>query len=365
VLPSTLSDAGPLHALPVPRRLAVFRALQVGDMLCAVPALRALRAALPGTEIVLVGLPWARTLAHRFDGYLNGFLEFPGYPGLPEQPVRLRQVPLFLRQAQRYGFDLVLQMHGNGRLTNPLVGLFGARRYAGFREEHGYCPDDGAHFLPWPAHDHELRRLLQLLAFLGVAPRGEQMEFPVRAHDHDALRALPAMRALVPGEYVCIHPGARRAEKRWRTDQFAAVADALARRGLRVVLTGTMEEAPLTHAVASAMRTRAIDAAGPMSLGALAALMTGARLVVCNDTGISHLASALGVPSVVVFLAADPERWAPLDGARHRAVYDPATCRRPTPGYAPAGRACPAGITPQIVLAEAEPLLATGHAHAA
>lgn len=305
----------PLLTHDPPEKLAVFRALQLGDMLCTVPALRALRAALPTAEITLVSLPWASEFAARFPALVDRFVAFPGHPALPEGPAKPLAFPGFLRDVQRRGFDLAIQLHGSGGITNALVALFGAQRFAGFYLPDAWLPDPDT-FIPYPDHGHEAERLLALTTALGAPAQPLKLEFPLSPGDYEELAAvLPADFTDTP--YVVIHPGSRAAERRWSPRSFAQVADALANQGLRVVLTGSTTEQELVTAVSAAMRAPAIDLAGSTTLGALAALMRGTRLLISNDTGASHLAAALQVPSVVLFSASDPERWAPPDRRRH------------------------------------------------
>jgi ADP-heptose:LPS heptosyltransferase len=315
----------PQTNLPVeaPRSVALLRALQLGDLLCAVPALRALRAAWPRATITLIGLPWAEGFARRFASYVDEFVAFPGYPGLPEQPPQVDKLPAFFARMRARGFDLSVQMHGSGMVTNEVIELLGARQSAGFRPANGHA-SDREHFLPYPETLHEVRRILALLLHLGLPVPDEALEFPLTDADFREADALPGVARLVPGRYVCLHPGARHAHKRWAPERFAAVGDALHDAGFDVVLTGSAAEQPITRAVAQAMRAPALDCASDVSIGALAAVLARARLLVCNDTGVSHVACGLGLPSVVVFFATDPSRWAPLDATRHRAIYDPA-----------------------------------------
>jgi ADP-heptose:LPS heptosyltransferase len=337
-------------------KVAVFRALQLGDMLCVVPALRALRAAMPQAHITLIGLPWARQFGRRFNRYIDACLDFPGFPGLPETAPVLEAIPRFIATAQRERFDLLLQMHGSGTLSNPLCAAFGARRIAGFYRRNQYCPEVSS-FLPWSEQEHEILRYLRLMDFLGIAACDPQLEFPLFKCDFDALQEdVRTVRA--PATYACIHPGARLPSRRWPPHRFAEIADRLAVAGLQVIVTGTMQEADVTRAVLSAMRMPAIDLTGKTELGALAALLADARLLICNDTGVSHIAAAVRAPSIVICSGADPLRWAPLDTGLHRVLYQPIDCRPcmhfscPLPGHP-----CATGVSVESVWRAARDLL--------
>src|SRR5689334_11847032 len=106
------AGATPLNSAP--RTIAVFRALQLGDLLVAVPALRLLRTAWPTARVTLIGLAWASSFCRQFSDYIDDFLLFPGNAGLPEATPRPHEFERFIREACSRRFCLAIQMHGTG-----------------------------------------------------------------------------------------------------------------------------------------------------------------------------------------------------------------------------------------------------------
>jgi ADP-heptose:LPS heptosyltransferase len=328
-------------------KIAVVRALQLGDLLCVVPALRALRAAYPQAHIALVGLPWAREFVARFGRYLDDFIEFPGFPGMPERACDAQALPAFFERMKQERFDLALQMHGDGRIMNPLTVVMGAERNAGFYLPERHRPGEG--FIDWRAGEHEVLRYLRLVEHLGAPSKGSHLEFPLSEADWREFNPL----GLHERRYAVVHPGSQLPSRRWPAERFAEVADALAMDGLRVVLTGTRAEAPITARVRAAMREPALDLAGRTSLGALAAVVGRARLLVSNDTSVSHIAAATRTPSVVISCGADAGRWAPLNRELHRVLHHEIECRPCAHRDCPIGHPCALAISARQVVFEA------------
>lgn len=361
----------PITATEPIRRIAVFRALVLGDLLCATPALRALKAGWPDSELTLIGLPWARELARRLSS-IDRFVEFPGHPGLPEVEPNLIQWPAFHDRMRSQRHDLLVQLHGSGSIVNPMLAGFGAKRTAGF-----FDPDDAATQVgdltlhtPWPMSGTEIDRLLHLTDHLGVPRPPMDLDFPVHAADWRSLQssvpeldgragaAASATGVDAPEPFACLHPGAQLASRRWPPERFARVADGLRRHGLRVILTGSPAEAPLTAAVLAAMTGPALDLTGRTTLFELGALLQRAAILVCNDTGVSHVAAAVGTPSVVISSGGDAERWAPLDRARHRVIWRDRPCRPCAHAVCPMDDPCAAGVGADEVGAAVAEMLA-------
>jgi ADP-heptose:LPS heptosyltransferase len=299
------------------KKIIVFRALQLGDMLCHIPAMRALRRAYPQANITLAGLPWAKSFTERFADYFDDFIWFPGYPGLPEQPVDPAAFAAFLHKVQGQSFDLALQMQGNGTIVNAMVELFEAHDTAGFYLPGDYAPNQD-YFMPYPDEGTEIERHLRLMEFLGIPAQGTFLEFPLTSRDQQDYNEL--MLSLQPKKYVCIHPGSRGAWRQWPVANFAAIADYAVSCGFEAVITGTKDETGIVDEVISHMEQPAINLAGKTSLGAIGVLISNAYALISNCTGVSHMAAAFKTPSMVISMDGEPERWGPINKEIHRTI---------------------------------------------
>jgi len=308
-----------------PRRIAIFRALQLGDLLVAVPAFRAIRKRFPAAEITLIGLPWAASFVQRFNRYIDRFVEFVGFPGIDEVEANPERTACFLQEQRACEYDLVVQMHGDGKTSNPFalalggkvtVGYFEDRRPAGMTLGRQY-PDD----------QPEIERNLGLARLLGCSDCDPGLEFPLFKQDYAEAGALLHQLPAATRPWVGIHAGARPPARRWPVEYFAQVADTFAQHfSAQIILTGSPGEKTTIRQVADLMKTQPLNIAGETSLGGLAALISELDLFISNDTGPAHIAEAVDTPGVTIFGPADYRRWAPLNQERHRVVRHPVKC---------------------------------------
>jgi ADP-heptose:LPS heptosyltransferase len=361
---------GALLLDPSVRTVAVVRLRTgMGDLLCTVPALRALKAARPDVRVALVTWAEMAPVVERMAAHVDELVDFPGYPGIPERAPQVEAWAGWVRSVRSRRFDVALQAYGANAAANEVVAAMGARRTGGFfattaLERTG--PLDLATHVPYPAHLHEVDRHLHLLGHLGVPGAGRHLELPVSTADRGEGGRVMAAAGLVPGRFVAVHPGATCSSRRWPAERFAAVVAALAADGWRVALTGVPAERPVVDAVLAALPPGLATTAGPgvadlcgaTGLGGFAAVLDAAALLLTNDTGAAHAASALAVPSVVVFLSGDPRRWAAPDAARHRVVREQVECS-PCPHLdCPIDFRCATRVGPERVLAAVRELLA-------
>ncbi|MBM7808183.1 ADP-heptose:LPS heptosyltransferase [Geodermatophilus bullaregiensis] len=316
-----LSPAGAL--VPGVERIAVLRANWLGDLVLTLPALAALRAAYPDAEITYLGAPWHPELLAGRPGPWDRVVVVPPWPGVRDAPGASRdgaEVHEFLSGQRDEGYDLALQLHGGGGNSNPFVAALGARVTAGARDV-GAPPLD--RWLPYCSDQHEVLRCLEVAGLVGAVPTTLEPRLAVTPED-----AAAADGVLPPGPepLVALHPGAQDPRRRWPAEHFAALADALAGEGTRVVLVGAGDADRRTaDAIRAAAAAPLLDLVGRLPLGALAGVLARCRLVVANDSGPRHLAEAVGTATVGVFLERNLLNAGPLTRRRHRVAVSAAT----------------------------------------
>lgn len=343
------------------RRIAVLRGGGLGDFLFAVPAIHALRAAYPDASVVLLGTPLHEALLRDRPSPVDEIVPLPPHPDN-----RPEATGDFLRRACREPIDLGMQLHGGGAWSNPFVLALRPRYSVGPRTPKAAALTRN---LPFRYYQHEVLRWLEVANLAGAPPVLLQPEITVTAADH---RAADQVLGDPDGPVVAIHPSATDPRRRWPVERFAEVAARCLARGTTVVLLGTEDERDLLGTLHGQIAA-AVDegAAGRLRMlvgapfPAVVGVLARCAVVLGNDSGIRHLAQAVGAPTVGIYWMVNVINAGPLGRGTDRVLMSFVThcpvcgadCTNEELPRCPHDDSFVAGVGVDAVLGEVEDLL--------
>ncbi len=278
-------------------RILVLRGGAIGDFILTLPALHALRRRWPDAYIELIGYPHIADLAvtagivNRVQSLERAEISrfFSRRPEFPDDQVA------FIRS-----FDIIVSyLHDSDGLVKDNLLLAGGRTVL--------------YGSPIVTEGHAVEFLMRPLASLAIYPENEICQLALGDTAAQAGRRL-LMESGVKRDPVVLHPGSGSRRKNWPVDRFMDVARRLRDKRDVCFLLGEAD-----HSIEKPLRNGRSDIPLIMNLDLqqVAALLSASSLYVGNDSGITHLASALGLPGVALFGPSDPARWGPR-GARMR-----------------------------------------------
>ena len=282
-----------MSALPARPRILVVALRRLGDVLLTTPLIRSLKQAYPDAAIDV--LVFAGT-----QGILAGNPDIANVITMPERPGAVASFAMLRKLWRRY--DLAISTQSGDRPT--FYARAAGRRSAGLVGGAGVLSRLKRLALTHPVeivgNTHRVREVLQLAEALGIAPVAELV----------APQGAPSVGAAPARPYAVIHAAPMYRYKRWTDEGWRGLAAALNARGLAVVATGGPGDRQELDAIWAARPVvKRLD--GALSWPQLAALIQGASVYVGPDTSVTHLAGAVGTPTVALYGPTDPRLWGP------------------------------------------------------
>jgi ADP-heptose:LPS heptosyltransferase len=311
-----------------PLRILILKLDHIGDFLLSVGALALLREAWPDAHFTLVCGPWNAKLASQLAKFeeiftCNFFLPRSG-EGINTQIAEFRQLPLG-------EYDLAIDLRHDTE-TRPLLNHVRARYRAGFASNPQFpvpldlAMPDVEMISPLEAPRNALHsevRLVTLVAAI-ISTFGEHKGCNAQA----LMASRPAIRYFDHGPVVALAPGTGNSIKQWGAARFARVASALSKEaGCRFVLIGgDADKADAVLVAAALTPDQYVDAVGKLDISDVPLALAGVDLFIGNDTGTTHMAALMGIPTVNIFSGiADINIWR-ARGANVVTLYAPVEC---------------------------------------
>jgi heptosyltransferase III len=321
---STINYSKPIDWKKV-KRVLVVKLRSIGDTVLATPSLIALRRFLPEAQIDILLEDWVAPVLDGFDVVDNVIAVGKS------STERLRTAWMLWQQK----YDVAFNLHG-GTTATMFVRASGARHRMGYSNYqysflYNHLLSAASDF--WQQENtHSAEQQLALLGFVGVPVDDRpKSRLAVEERRLDSIRQKHPEFEISDLKFALLHPSTAFFTKEWPTENFARTAEFLQEKGVVSVAISSKKEAVTLDALRAASSVPVITF-DDLTLPEIAALASKAAVFVGNDSGIAHIAAAVGTPSVVVFGSSNRNHWRPWTDAPNEIVFEEFACQ-PCPGY--------------------------------
>lgn len=313
----------------------------IGDQVLAYPFFHYLRKANPKAHIGVVCASWVESI--QFKNLVDEVITLaPRKPGMFGKLSMLEESAQSIRQSARekgpWEQGIILPNSFSSAWIFYRAGVISRRGY--LDDSRGLLLNEKVH---WPTQTivHRAQAYVDLLPsmarpkrpvseFWGVPAENELDEdIPGEIPFFDAARAWPDSEPLdkPSGNYWVLAPGSQAETRRWPVQKFAELASRIARKtGWTGYVVGGLAEAELAEHLCQNSDLKLVDLTGQGAVSSLWKVFSGAKLSVCNDSGLAHVAALCGSPVQVIWGAGNPKRTLPLGKNKIQIIFNPIDC---------------------------------------
>lgn len=306
-------------------RVLIVRLRSIGDTVLATPSLISLKRFLPYAEVDILLEDWVAPVLEGFENVTN----------IITTGKETRSRISAARTIRKRKYDVVINLHGGTTSTWFTIAAGAKHRvgYSNYRYAYAYNHRLSSASEYWEQkHTHSAEQQLALLGHVGVPVEDRPpSRLTVTKERAKQIEERLAHLGIAGKEIALIHPAAAFDSKTWPAERFAAIVDLLTARGLYPILTAGSNEQSVVDAVRSHTSSPLV-AFTDLQLPDVTALSVRSRIFIGNDSGIAHIAAAVGTPTVVIFGSSNREHWRPWTMAPNKIVYEEFACQ-PCPGY--------------------------------
>ncbi len=308
-----------------PKRILVIKLIAIGDLVVALPTLRALKKSFPESYIAILVTPRVREVVEGCP-YLDKII----YYDILGKDKGIKGLFKLIWLLRKLKFDVVIELEQYYRITTLISYLAGIQNRIGFD-----LPGQGRRWLftirvPYPINKHEVEAFLEMVKIIGAdTSEKELVEIWVSDKDKEYINKFLDEAGVLKKDFlVGIHPGTgpSAVSRRWPPEKFGKLADWLVKKyKAKVLFTGDFLELKLINECIKSMTVKPIIAAGRTNLKQFAEITKRCKLFIVADTGPLHIAVAMKSKVIGLYGPNTPSKWGPY-GSGHLTIYKTLDC---------------------------------------